>query len=158
MTDLLSPRFWIALAIAAALAFGLHFTYRAGKATARAECDAKEIVQLTQQKEANRENRNIESARTNGVIAAQNAAVVRNRSLQADANSARSESGRLRNDLETASAALRLPGDTCKASIDYAATASVLLAQCGTAFTDLAGKADGHAADALMLDEAWPKR
>ena len=158
MLALLSPRVWLALALAGVLAFTHLASYRSGKANVRADWDAEKVVQLDNQKEADRENRKIDSARTNGVIAAQNAAVLRNRSLQADANSARSESGRLRDDLQTASTALRLPGNTCKASIDYADAASVLLAQCAATYTDVADKADKHAADALMLDEAWPKR
>jgi len=158
MMALLSPRVWVALALAAVLTFTHGLAYRDGKANVRAAWDAEKFIQLSQQKEADRENRNIESARTNGVIAAQNAAVVRNRSLQADAVGARSESQRLRDALETAAVALRLPGDTCSASIDYADAASVLLAQCGTAYTNLAGQADGHSNDAKTLSEAWPVR
>jgi len=155
---LLSPRVWVALALAGALALTHNFAYRSGKSKVRAAWDAEKVVQLDNQKEADRENRNIESARANGVIAAQSASVVRNRGLQADAVGARSESQRLRDALETAAVALRLPGDTCKASIDYADAASVLLAQCAATYTDLAQQADGHANDAKTLSEAWPKR
>ena len=158
MTALLSPRVWLALALAAVLALSHNFAYKSGKANVRAAWDAEKVVQLNNQKEADRENRNIESARANNVIVAQNAAVLRNRDLQADAVGARSESQRLRDALETASTALRLPGDTCKASIDYADAASVLLAQCAATYTDVAGKADGHSNDAKTLIEAWPVR
>ena len=158
MMALLSPRVWLALALAAVLALTHGFAYRSGKAKLRAAWDAEKVIQLNDQKEAERENRNIESARANNVIVAQNAAVLRNRSLQADAVGARSESQRLCDALETAAVALRLPGDTCSASIDNAAAVGQLLAQCAAAYTDLAGKADGHANDAKTLSEAWPVR
>lgn len=46
MTALLSPKFWIAIAIAAALAFSHFFVYRAGKAQVRTAWDEQKLVDL----------------------------------------------------------------------------------------------------------------
>ena len=48
MAILLNPRVWIALALAAALAFGGAFTYRAGKASVRVEFDKYKLEQAAQ--------------------------------------------------------------------------------------------------------------
>jgi len=45
MTALLNPRVWLAIALAAALAFSHFFVYRAGKANVRADLDAYRIAQ-----------------------------------------------------------------------------------------------------------------
>lgn len=41
--------------------------------------------------------------------------------------------------------------------IERADTAAELFGQCVGALTDLAAKADAHASDALMLQQAWPR-
>lgn len=46
MTALLNPKFWIAIAIAAALAFSHFFVYRAGKAQVRTAWDEQKLVDL----------------------------------------------------------------------------------------------------------------
>jgi len=48
MAILLNPRVWLALALAAALAFGGVFCYRAGKANVRADFDKYKIEQAAQ--------------------------------------------------------------------------------------------------------------
>lgn len=48
MAILLNPRIWLALALAAALAFGGVFCYRAGKANVRADFDKYKIEQSAQ--------------------------------------------------------------------------------------------------------------
>lgn len=73
----------------------------------------------------------------------------------ANAAAARRERDGLRDEL--ASARLRLPSATHAACTEYATTASELLDQCSTSHQDLARKADGHAADARTLSEAWPR-
>ena len=50
--------------------------------------------------------------------------------------------------------ASRESSSTCAAR---ASTARNVFEQCAQRYTDLAGKADGHAADAVMLQDAWPK-
>lgn len=157
MTALLNPRFWIALAIAAALAFALHFAYRSGKANVRAAWDAEKVVQLNNQKEADRENRNIESARSKNVIDAQNASVVRNRRLQADAAGAIAERQRLLDAIAAITAA-DLPSGAGNAGNQPTPASSELFAACTAELQSLAGIADGHASDVKTLMQAWPKR
>ena len=52
MAILLNPRIWLALALAAALAFGGVFCYRAGKANVRADFDKYKIEQAAQTQRA----------------------------------------------------------------------------------------------------------
>lgn len=78
--------------------------------------------------------------------------------LRADIARLRDESQRLRDSVATASARLRLPDTAAPTVIEYADTAGELLLQCTEAYRDLAAKADGHAADALMLHQAWPRQ
>lgn len=49
-----------------------------------------------------------------------------------------------------------LPSATHSAAIGAADTNAELLADCARAATELAAAADGHAADALSLHQAWP--
>lgn len=45
-----------------------------------------------------------------------------------------------------------------RAAVDgYAATCTAVLAECAGEVTGLAGKADGHANDARLMLEAWPR-
>jgi len=155
MWALLSPRLWIALVISAALAFTHFAAYRSGKANIRAQWDAAKVVQQAQAAEATRINHAVESARQTKVIEAQNAAQTRNRKLQADAIAARSELDRMRNQLAAGSSTMPT-GATSASGIDPAAVAAIL-SDCAGVATDLAGKADGHASDAMMLLQAWPK-
>ena len=60
MTALLSPKTWVALAVAAALAFAGFFLYRAGKATVRADFEAYKAAQAEARILADRANRNTE--------------------------------------------------------------------------------------------------
>ena len=50
-----------------------------------------------------------------------------------------------------------LPGATCEASRNYAATVSGLLEACAARYTDVARAASGHASDVKTLESAWPK-
>ena len=70
------------------------------------------------------------------------------------AAAARRAADGLREQLHTAQQ--RLADATRSACIDYATAAGDVLAQCAAEVTDLAGKADGHAADARMMRDAWP--
>jgi hypothetical protein len=46
-----------------------------------------------------------------------------------------------------------------RAAVDeYAATATVVFEQCTARYSELAGKADGHANDVQLMLDAWPKR
>lgn len=111
--------------------------------------------QAQAQRDATQEARRIEQARARNIQEAQNEATNRNRKLRADADSARAESERLRDDL--AAIARALPGATDTARAEYAAAQRDVLAQCAGAYQELAGKADGHASDAALMQHAWPR-
>ena len=155
MTALLNWRVWAAALIAAALAF-THFTaYRSGKANVRAAWDAEKVVQLQNLKVANDENRKLESKRQSAVIAAQSAAVGRMADLRAGADRAGAERDRLRDAIRATGA--DLPSRAPDAVRQYATTSGQLLTECSAAYADVASKADGHASDSLMLQQAWPQ-
>jgi hypothetical protein len=86
---------------------------------------------------------------------AQNEATKRQKTLAADAAALRAERNGLRDQLETAGR--QLPGASCGSVREYAATLNAVFDQCSGAIEGLAGKAGGHAADSLMLEQAWPK-
>ena len=78
--------------------------------------------------------------------------VVRNGALAA---AARAESDRLRDQLANTNA--RLATAPVDAVRRYATTASAVLDECQREYQGMAEKADGHAADTLKLQQAWPK-
>ncbi len=51
----------------------------------------------------------------------------------------------------------RALADAPGACTQYASTVSAVLDECQAAYREVAGHADGHANDALMLQQAWPK-
>ena len=104
---------------------------------------------------ATREARAQESARFKGVQDAQAAAQTRAQVARRDADRARSELDRLRDNLRSASGGV--PGESPGACTVRADAAGELLAQCAAAYLSMAGIADRHANDARTLIEAWPK-
>jgi len=104
---------------------------------------------------ATREARAQESARFKGVQDAQAAAQARAQAARRDADLARSELDRLRNDIAAARGGV--PGESATACAVRADAGGELLAQCAAAYSDLAAVADRHASDARTLIEAWPK-
>jgi len=83
-----------------------------------------------------------------------NAARTRETVLRRNADLARTESERLRAQLSDA--ARRIADAPPAAVAEYATTGNELFADCSRSYQELAGKADGHAADARTLIEAWP--
>ena len=104
---------------------------------------------------ATREARAQESARFKGVQDAQAAAQTRAVAARRDADLARSELDRLRNDIAAARGGV--PGESAAACAQRADAAGDVLGQCAAAYLDLAAIADRHASDARTLIEAWPK-
>ncbi len=85
---------------------------------------------------------------------AENEARKREADLTVAADNARLERDGLRSDLATISNRLsRASADSLR---KYAATANAVLQECTDQLTELAKKADGHASDALMLQQGWP--
>ncbi len=83
-----------------------------------------------------------------------NEARVREAALRRDFAAADLESGGLRDQLSEASR--RIAAAPPGALIEYASTVNQLLAECSRSYQELAGAADGHAADARTLSAAWP--
>lgn len=153
-TSILSPRVWIALALSVVLC-GTHWkAYTAGEKAIQAGWNAERITQAQETAKAVKVAHEKEVAYQQKIIEAQNDAVKRNQSLKAAADSARAQSDGLRNELNSTRDSLsRL---TEAAVRKYADSASVVLDQCQRAYSDLAKNADGHASDALTLQQAWP--
>jgi uncharacterized membrane protein len=74
---------------------------------------------------------------------------------QAAATRASSANNSLLNELATARADMSKA--TEQARDKYAAAVEGVLGQCSREYQDMAAKADGHANDAIMLMEAWPR-
>lgn len=86
---------------------------------------------------------------------AQNEARKREADLAIAADSARAERDGLRDELTTISDRLsRASADSLR---QYARTANAVLQECTDRYSELARKADGHASDALMLTQGWPR-
>lgn len=83
-----------------------------------------------------------------------NDALKKQATLQAAANRARRERDGLRQQLSAAEQ--RIADAPAAAVREYAATANKLLGQCSSRYTELAIRADGHAADAATCRAAWP--
>jgi prophage DNA circulation protein len=58
---------------------------------------------------------------------------------------------------QLAATTVQLPSASCASVRDYATTITGLFDQCAGAFEGMAGKAQGHAADARLMLESWPK-
>lgn len=86
---------------------------------------------------------------------AASAATTRQNRIAADRDRLRADVDGLRDEL-TASR-LQLPDASCPSVRDHAAALNNVFGQCAAAIEGLAGKADGHASDSLMLQEAWPR-
>jgi predicted nucleic acid-binding Zn-ribbon protein len=86
---------------------------------------------------------------------ARDAAAKREQDLRRDSDTLRSELDGLRN--EAADAGRKLPRNPACPSSARAATAIKLFEQCAVEYEKMARHAQGHANDALMLQEAWPK-
>ena len=152
---LLNWRVWAVMGIPISLALMGAGGYRAGSKHVQAKWDAEKVTQLQVAAADEVENRRKESKRQTGVIDAQNAQVKRTAVLQADAASSRATVDSLRYDIRANTASL--PSRTDDARSEYAAAAGQLLVECSAAYTEVAGHADGHASDSLMLQQAWPK-
>ena len=83
-----------------------------------------------------------------------NAARTRETSLRRERDAARTESDGLRE--QSADAARRLAAAAPAAVLEYATAVNELFADCGRSYQELAGTADGHAADVGALIGAWP--
>lgn len=86
-------------------------------------------------------------------------AQARERSLAADRARVADELNGLRVAVARTQAGFGLRADpnTLAPGLEYADPFPELFLSCSQRYSDLAGKADGHASDALMLLQAWPR-
>lgn len=155
MFALLSPRLWIALALAAALAFTHGMAYRSGRAAVRTAWDAEKAQQVLALAEATAAARTREQNLQRTKDEAVNAAAQREKTLRADAGRARSERDGLRSDLATARANLSSASpDSLRKRVT---AAEDVFEQCVREYSGLAEEADRQSSDAVMLRQAWPK-
>ncbi len=84
------------------------------------------------------------------------AAEQRAKTQAAAAANARADADRLRAQLDGVPASLASATDG--AVREYASAASVVFARCVGAYQELAGVADGHAADVRLMLESWPQK
>ena len=83
-----------------------------------------------------------------------NEAIQKQAGLQAAADRARRERDGLRKQLSDAEQ--RLADASPSACVEYASTLNRVFGQCSQRYTELAIRADGHAADAATCRSAWP--
>ena len=141
----------VAAAIAAA-AFGSAWTVQGWRYDKQiSDIHAKQALALIEaQKQANETTAMLQQQ----ADAAQREHARRLADVRRDADRARGAADRLRDNLTTARATL--PDATCSSVREYATTVNELFGACTAAAGELAAAADGHAADALTLQQAWP--
>lgn len=156
MWTLLSPRVWLAVAVAIALSASLWKAYVMGKQTVQNDWNLAITTQAQETLKLSEEYRLKEQALQTKVRKAQNEAATRVKKLQTDADNARAASDGLRNDL----AAFRtsLPSLTRDAIDRYAVTAGVVFDECVRKYLDVARDADSIASERQLLVEAWPTK
>ncbi len=143
----------IACAISAALAAAGTWAFE--DARHRAALGEIRVEQSNAALRAQTQARTAEQSITRRYTEALNAAQNRQITLRADANSARVESDRLRE--QSADAARRIAAAPPAAVAEYATAVGELLADCSRRYQELGAKADGHAADVRTLIDAWPR-
>ncbi len=143
-----------AIALAAAL-MGATGAYKAQEWRLGEQIEAIKSQQAEAVATATREARAQESARFTNVQEAQHAATKRAQTARLDADRARTELDRLRDQLATTRGGV--PGESAAACAQRADAGADVLGQCAAAYLDLAAIADRHASDARTLIEAWPK-
>jgi len=138
----------ISAIVAAAIGFGTAWQIQSWR------MDANENHRITQQAEAERELYALEQKRSAQVVAAANAARLRERKLRLDAAAAVAAADSLRSALTRNVQAARDDPGSCP---DRTATASELLVECSQEYTTLAGRCSRHVSDIETLIGAWPK-
>lgn len=128
--------------------FAQHSAEQRGYTKAQNEYTQKALI-------ASQEARKRELALQTKLQEAQNESQQYQIAIATAADRARVELDGLRNELSTISD--RLSRASAESLRKYAAAANSVFQQCVNRYSELAKKADQHAADALMLQRAWPK-
>lgn len=136
-------------AVLAVAGFGAGVSVERGREAQR-EVERREVARRFEA-----ENRRLERQQSAAITGAVNESRKREAAARAVAAGARGELDGLRGDLATYRS--RLSTATDGACREHASTAAALFEQCARAYQGMAEAADGHASDALMLQEAWPR-
>ncbi len=129
-----------------------------GRAEVQAKWDKDKLAHLEALQILTERQRQTEQGFNQQLQKAQNDFTEKQTQITADADRARNAADSLRNDLTTVRAKLSAASaDTSTAVIEYASTSTDVLEQCTTRYRDMAEKADRHAADAAMMQAAWPR-
>ena len=155
MMALLSTRLWLTIAFAVFFAGVNLASYRAGKASVRAEWNVEKLATANAVLKASEVARAREQQLQAAVTKAQNEAKRRETKLAADAATASRAVDGLRDTLTTVRAGI--PALTRDAVDRYADAASVVFEQCSREYSGLARQADAIASERQTLIEAWPK-
>ena len=155
MMALLSPKVWIALALAAVLAFTHTLAWRNASAHTQARWDAAKVVQQQALADAEKASRAKEQALQLKVTEAVNAAAKRTQQAQAATAAVRRTADSLRGQL--AAARSDLPRATSDAVRAYAATLNTVFGECTAEVERLAAAAEGLSIDRDTLIQAWPR-
>lgn len=149
MISILGPRAWIAAVALCVASVGIGYWRGnvAGRASVQAKWDAADLMWQAE----NRKQEQVYAQAIEKAIAERDAKL---KTIQSDAAAARAAAGSLRDQL--AEARRGLAAHTPAAVFDYATTATDVLYECTGRYSEVAEKADGHAADAAALMRAWP--
>lgn len=147
----LDPYRWLIAGVMALSLFGGFMWYRhsliqEGRDQVKAEV-AKAVEE--QKKKAEAVTRNLEEVKDEEIQKANERA----KQNAAAAGRAKSELDRLRKQTGSSLDAAKTSDATC---IKYAATATDVLNECGSALQEMATKADGHVSDIRTLTGSWP--
>ena len=155
MFALLSPRLWLAIGLAVILAASHGFAYKSGRAAVRAQWDAEKAIQLKQTLELQSQYRKKEQEHARRLSDAQQAARKRENLLQSQLATLRVSADSLRDYLSAARG--DLPSASCDSVRKHSATLNTVFEQCARRLEEVGKHAQGHASDALMLLESWPR-
>lgn len=120
--------------------------------------EAKESARVIAQQKADLKAMNEAAAKTKSLQKAKDDALTaaneRAKTAEAAASAARAVGDRLRHDLANTDSVSRASLDSLRS---YTTTLRAVFGECTAEVERLAGKADGHASDAMTLEQAWPK-
>jgi hypothetical protein len=117
--------------------------------------DRAKLAQIEVDAAANARYRAMESSLNQKIIEAQNAATLRNKSLQVAAARSAATANSLRDDI--AAIQRSLPDLAADAVRERADAVAAVLADCTDRYAGMAATADRHASDVKTLIDAWPK-
>jgi len=145
-----------AAAVAAALAWQFQGARLGAELVeARAEAISDKLAVSTAQRAADARVRRAERSINTNYQEALNAARSREALLRRDLDQLRTVSDGLRE--QSADAARRLASAPPAAVLEYATSLNAVYDDCRAAYEDMAAKAAGHAADAEVMLDAWPR-